>query len=148
MTAPRDWDKELAEIDRLMAKQPATPPAPAGPGKAGPPAPRSGGGPIRSVAGGSPFGVWLRVLLGAALAAAMTQWPYAHACGLALVLYTGAAGMVVLAGLWSAVTTWRSRLGLAHVVALGVVAWGLALLASVILPRIGYAAERAGWLCR
>ena len=30
MTTPRDWDKELAEIDKLMSKQPAQVPALAG----------------------------------------------------------------------------------------------------------------------
>lgn len=147
MTGPRDWDKEMAEIDRLIAKQPAQVPAPVGAGK-GAPAQRGAPAAPPAARGGSTLGVWLRVLLAAALAAGMTQWPYAHACGLPLLVYTGAAGMVVLAGLWSAVGTWRSRLGLAHVVSLVVMGWGLALMASVILPRVGYADPALTWLCR
>lgn len=145
MTGPRDWDKELADIDRLIAKQPASPPAKTGPAA---PAARAQAPALAPARGPSGLAVWIRVGLGAVLAVGMTQWPYAHSCGLALLLYAGAIGVVGLVGLWGAVAAWRRRMGLAHVLALGVVLWGLILAGTILLPRIGYASETAGWLCR
>ena len=65
--------------------------------------------------------------------------------------FTAATGGVALLGLWSAVGTWRHRLGLAHVASLLVTLWGAVLGAREVLPRVGYAIpslERAGqWTC-
>lgn len=138
MTAPRDWDKELAEVDKVMAKQPAPVPAKAG---SAPPALRAG------PPGGSVLGTWLKVGLGAVLAGAMTQWPYANACGIGLFIYLGATGVVVIAGLWGSLSSWHRRMGLAHVVSLLVAWWGFGLAAAVALPRIGYAKHAATWFC-
>jgi hypothetical protein len=147
---PRDWDKELAEIDKMLAKGPVAPPAnaPVPKGSAAQPAisaPRAAPAPMgrRAV-----LGTWMRALAGAVLAGAMTQWPYAHACGVPLLLYTLAAGAVVVAGVWGASASWRSRIPAAHIVSLVVAGWGVGLLASVVLPRIGYAAEQLAWVCR
>ncbi len=145
---PRDWDKELAEIDKILAKGPVAPPAGAPVPKAitgGPPAPRAAAAPV---ARSSVLGTWARALAGAVLAGAMTQWPYVHACGVPLLLYTLAAGAVVVVGVWGAVASWRSRIPAAHIVSLVVAGWGIGLLASVVLPRIGYAAEQLAWVCR
>jgi len=147
MTAPRDWDKELAEIDKVMAKQPAPVPAKAG---ATPPAARGGQAPAAAPApraGGTVIGTWFKVGMGALLAGAMTQWPYANACGIGLFIYLGATGVVVLAGLWGAVSSWNRRMGLAHTVSLLVTLWGLGMAATVTLPRIGYAKHAATWFC-
>jgi hypothetical protein len=154
VTGPgRDWDKELADIDKIIAK---TPPAQlAAQAGGGPPAaPPPGGPPARGPSvSAAPVGrkaalsTWLRVLLGVALAAGMTQWPYFHACGPALFLYLGSSGVVVLAGLWGAVTSWRRRMGLAHTMSLLVLLTGLVLAASEVLPRIGYAKRAAVWFC-
>ena len=152
---PRDWDKELAEIDKLIAKTPARAPQASGPpAKAAPGAQpaRSGGqaapGPAPARAMGSVGGTWLKVGLGVALGAGMTQWPYPNTCGLGLFIYLGALGMVVVAGGWAARATWRRRIGLAHIIATGVVFWGLALLSRELLPRMGYASEVLPWVCR
>ncbi len=146
---PRDWDKEMADIDRLIQ---ASPPAPGrAPGPAQVPAkPAAGKPPVarepaparRAVAG-----TWARALAGAVLAGAMTQWPYAHGCGGGLLLYTLAAAAVTLAGGWGAVAAWRSRLAAAHILSLVVIGWGFGLLAAIVLPRIGYAAVAQTWLC-
>lgn len=143
---PRDWDKELAEIDRLIA---ATPPerARSGGDQPGVPTGAARPAPPARVARGSALGTWVRVGLGVGLAAAMTQWPYARACGLALFLYLGAVGVVLIAGGWAAVTSWRQRMGLAHVLSLLVMLWALILAAAVVLPRVGYAREAAAWWC-
>lgn len=92
--------------------------------------------------------LWTRVLLGVALAVAMTQWPYRHDCDLPLLAYLGAVGAVLLAGGWIAFEAWNLRSGPAHVVALILVFWGLVLAAEQALPRVGYAAEAASWRCR
>ncbi len=136
---PRDWDRELADIDRMIAKAPAPVPGPRAapaPPVSRPPAPR-----------GTALGTWLRVGLGVALAAAVTQWPYGQACGTRLFVYLGVVGMVVLAGLWGAGTTWGRRHGFAHVVSLLVMLWGLFLAAAAVLPRIGYARDALPWFC-
>lgn len=148
--APRDWDKELAKIDRLIEQgKGAPPPAKTAAGKATPasgpqPAPALPAAPRgkKDIAG-----AWLRVVLGVALGAAMTQWPYDAHCGMGLVLYLAAAGLVVLVGLWSAVTAWRRRIGLAHVISLLVVLLGLVLVAQVVLPRTGYLGSYLPWSC-
>ena len=150
MTAPRDWDKELAEIDKLMAQpQAAQLPAKAG---AAPAAPRPSAG-AAPAAGPPPvsrkavFATWLKVGLAAVAGAAMTQWPYAHACGIGLFLYLGASGVIALSGVTGAISSWKRRMGLAHVVSLVVMLWGLVLAGAVVLPRIGYAKEAATWFC-
>ena len=148
---PRNWDKELAEIDKLMAKSPpaAPPPAAVPAGRPAAPAPRSAAPPsLPAPARGSAMSVWVRVLLGVVLAGAMTQWPYGTQCGTALFLYTGASAMVGLAGVWAAGASWRRRMALAHIVALLVTLWGLVLVATIVLPRIGYARAEAAWFCR
>ncbi|MCU0621695.1 MAG: hypothetical protein MUC69_09345 [Gemmatimonadales bacterium] len=148
MTAPRDWDRELAKIDRAIERMPAAPagaPAPTAPGPrpaATPAAERENG-----VTGGR-MTTWLRVVLVLVLAAAMPFWPYPHRCGTPLFLYLGASGVVVLAGLWGALGTWRRRLGLAHVLSLLTLAWGVGLVLATVLPRVGYAADVAPWLCQ
>jgi hypothetical protein len=77
----------------------------------------------------------------------MTQWPYAHRCGLLLYLYAGAAGVVALAGIWGAVTAWKRRLPLAHVVSVLVALWGLALAGKVVLDRTDYVKTPLSWTC-
>jgi hypothetical protein len=148
MTGPRDWDKELAAIDKAIERLPAGgAPAPSPTATKGAPAApgRRADAPVART--GRSGTTWLRVLLVLALAAAMPFWPYAHRCGLNLYLYLGAAAFVVLAGVWGGVRAWHSRLGLAHVLSLLSVLWGLGHVASEVLPRIGYAAASLPWTC-
>jgi hypothetical protein len=142
MTGPRDWDKELADIDRAMDQQRSGPPgqtpavvrsAPALPGA---PAPR------RSVAL-----TWFWTLLAAALAVALAVWPYERTCGLRLSFFLAAAGLTLLAGFLGATASWANRRGLAHALSLAVVLWSLVAAAGEVLPRIGYAKESRTWLC-
>lgn len=145
---PRDWDKEMAEIDKIMAK---TPPAQlterSSAGVAAPAAPPARGKAVGPVGRRAVLATWFRVGLGVALAAGMTQWPYFHACGTALVIYLGAIGMVGLSGLWGMIASWRHRMGLAHTVSILVLLWGGILAAATILPRSGYARLTATWAC-
>jgi len=91
--------------------------------------------------------LWARVLLGIVLGGMMTQWPYLHRCGLPLVEYLGAGAMVMVAGVWIAVASWRLRHAPSHIIALVLLLWGIALAAAQVLPRIGYAAQRWSWHC-
>lgn len=138
-----DIDKQMAAIDKAMADTPVTPEAPAVPARTKrvtPAAPPEGG--RREV-----VGVWTRLVLVTLLAVGLTMWPYAHACGLGLVVYLGALGVTVGTGAWTSVSTWRLRLGLPHVMALLVTLAGLALLAHEVALRIGYATAGQTWLC-
>ena len=88
------------------------------------------------------------VALGALLGAAITQWPYGHACGWGLSFYAYAVGWVVIAGGWGLLLSWKSRLGMSHAIAMLTLIWGLALGAGIVLPRVGYAKSVAGWSCQ
>jgi hypothetical protein len=92
-------------------------------------------------------GLWARLVLGVALGVVMTQWPYPHGCDLPLAGYLSATAMVVVAGGWIALSSWRMRSGVPHVLSLMLVFWGIVLIAEQLLPRIGYAAEQATWRC-
>jgi hypothetical protein len=143
---PRDWDKELAAIDRAMARhQPQAEPPPAKPGSAPAlPAPQPTVAKPHKAAG---LTTWMRVGLAAVLALAMPFWPYEHGCGIGLATYLGAAVVVVLAGIWGAVSSWRRHRGVAHIVALLVTLWGLGLVMVELLPRVGYAKQVIRWTC-
>ena len=145
---PRDWDKELAKIDRAMAGMPATPPAPAGA-----PAPRSAAAPAAraappaTVGGRARAATWFRVLLTVALAVGLPLWPYAHACGSGLWLYLAAVSVTGLSAVWAAFSAWRRRQGFAHLLALLALGWVAVLGAREVLPRTGYAKTVAAWTC-
>ena len=91
--------------------------------------------------------VRLWVGLGVALAAAMPFWPYPKTNAWWVAFYMFAVVMVVITGVWSARLTWVQRLGVAHIVALGIVLWGITLYAGETLPMIGYASAAAGSTC-
>lgn len=152
---PRDWDKELAQIDKLIAAgagdAPASAPARQ---RASVPADQRATAPARSPAGpGEGVGrrarlfTWLRVVLGVLLGAGLTQWPYAKGCGLPLFGYLGGVAALVAVALSAMASSWKSRSGFAHVLSVGLLFWGSTLAALEVLPRIGYAKQQAAWLC-
>jgi len=147
---PRDWDKELAEIDKVIAKQPVGGPKPPSAGApAALPAPRSAPSAPPAVRGRAALGGWVRVLLGVAVAAGVTlAWPYRHSCGLPLYGYLAASAGVLLAGVWGAVASWKRRLGLAHVVSLLVILCGTGLILKELLERTNYVRHPATWSCQ
>jgi hypothetical protein len=138
---PRNWDRELADVDRAIAKQGSGPPADALPrGTAPVPAPL----PVRrrSVAL-----TWFWVALAVALGLALAVWPYQRSCGLQLVFFLGAAGVTALIALLGALASWSHRRGFAHVLSLLMILWaGFAVLREV-LPRVGYAKTSLDWMC-
>lgn len=164
----RDWDKELARIDKQLEslsdeallpadKEKGATPRPSAAAPAAPSVVTGRPAPGNTAATGTPqqertrtLGVMLRLLLAGALGIGMMFWPYKAACGLDLLGYLGAVSLVSLAGAWSAVWSWRHRSARAHVIALALVGWGIALAAVEVLPRIGYAQPdptRTLWVC-
>jgi len=147
---PRDWDKELADIDKLIASGAGSAPAPV-------PAPATGRGSAPAAPGGAsgaaPPGrrallvTWLWFLLAVLLGAGLTQWPYAKDCGLHLYAYLGSVGAFGFASLWSTAWSWRTRKATVHFLSIGLLFWGTFLAAREILPRIGYAKQSAPWQC-
>jgi len=147
----RQKDDALAsEIDALLKKLPQ-----ADPGLVGRPAAAArppSTAPVRPAPAteprtSSPIAVWARVVLGAVFGVALTQWPYRTDCGWPLLGYAAAVAVLLLTAGWCTVTTWRHRAGIAHIVSLLLGFWGIVLSASILLPRIGYAADAATWRC-
>lgn len=145
---PRNWDRELAEIDKAIAKMPAQPTAPA-------PASRTAAGaaPGRSTPAVPPIRrrdraiTWIWILLGLALSAALPLWPYVNDCGAGLFGYLGVIAVLVISAVLGLRSSWRSRQGKANALAVLMLIWGLALAAAAVLPRIGYARTSATWMC-
>jgi hypothetical protein len=148
----RDWDKELKKIDKhlssisddeLLARN-APPAANTPKGRTAPVADNGGARPP------SPLGVAIRVGLALALAIGIHFWPYSARCGFGLAGYLASVTVVIASGSWAAISTWRARAGRAHLLALLVVTWGIALAAVEVLPRIGYAKDpaRVAWICK
>jgi hypothetical protein len=149
----RDWDKEMAEVDRLLKKLPEADPSLGRGAGAAPTVKRPAVASSTPAAfddlrgGGQWIGTWTRVILGLLIGIGMTQWPYTHGCGLKFIFYMLGVFAVLAAGCWSSLSSWKRRLGVAHVLAQGLIIWGLVLAAREILPRIGYATVPAAWLC-
>ncbi len=159
----RNWEAEMAKIDKqlasvsdeaLLAESKAVAPnrtLAAGRTVAAPTAAAPARAAAPSVPAVGSWKAWLKVAVAVGAAAGLMFWPWPARCGPALIGFTAATGAVAVLGMWSAVGTWKHRLGLAHVASLLVVVWGLALGARELLPRVGYAiptADRsAGWSC-
>jgi hypothetical protein len=86
------------------------------------------------------IGVFARLILVAAVLVALAFWPYDNTCGVGLFGFLGAEAVIVIGGVWVAITTWRARLPRMHLVSLAITLGGLVLIAAEVLPRIGYAA--------
>ena len=125
---PRDWDRELADIDRSPAGM-CRPLWWSAPGAARAPTPAVP--PRRHLIALT----WFWVLLAVALAAALLVWPYQHACGLQLIFFLGAAGVTAVIAILAAVASWSHHRGLAHVIALLVLLWAGFIALREVLPR-------------
>jgi len=134
---PRNWDKELADIDKVIARQPAPATAPpAGGGKPAAPPQR------RFVAL-----TWFWTGLAIVLAVALPLWPNDKSCGLPLIFYLGAAVIALLMGVLGALASWAHRRGLAFVLSLAAILWAGVMATREILPRVGYARQELQWTC-
>jgi hypothetical protein len=144
---PSNWDKELAKIDKQLESMSDEALLPA----RNAPTPAAKAEAVAVQKSTSTFGVMLRLLLATALGVGMVFWPYSARCGGGLFGYLAAVGVLMGAGVWSAVWTWRHRSSKAHILSLLLVLWGGTLAAIEVLPRIGYAipteAHPAAWMC-
>lgn len=142
-----DWDVELRKIEREFDGLPPTPSA--GELRARKAAERRE--KQRKEERIAALGAWGRLVLVAALAAALYWWPYLRACGPGLFAFLGAESMVVAGGLWVVAFTWRHRMARTHALGMLVVIAGLALILAQVLPRVGYArtdpAHPPQWWC-
>lgn len=142
-----NWDKELAKIDKQLESMSDEALLPAKP--AAGPAARAESHAIQRET--TTLGVMSRLLLATALGIGMIFWPYAARCGAGLLAYLAAVGVVMAAGTWSAVWTWRHRSSKGHILSLLLILWGGTLAAIEVLPRVGYAipteAHPAVWTC-
>jgi hypothetical protein len=130
-----DWDRELKRIEREFAGGSADPIIRLDNS-------RKAAGRHAKEQRTAPTGaltVWVRVALVVALAVGMYFWPYARACGFGLYSYMGAATLMGVGALWAATSSWQARLARAHAASMIMLIVALALLATQILPRIGYA---------
>ena len=151
----RDWDREMREVDKLLAKLPDADPSLGRGVPTVPVSPRAGlagagsPGPITAerARGRAWLTTWMRVGLGLALGAGMLVWPYSHGCGWRLGVYLVGAAVVSVAGIWSALTSWKRRLGIAHTLSIILIIWGLALAGRQLLPRF-YGKIPVPFLCQ
>jgi hypothetical protein len=145
--AGTDWDKEMKKIDKQLES--ISDDALISPAGAKAPAEKARVAEVQRTT--TTFGVFARLVLAVVLGLAMLFWPYSVRCGPGLFAYLFASGMVGVAGVWSAVWTWRHRASQAHVLSLLLVIWGLVLAGLEVLPRVGYAfptvAHPATWMC-
>ena len=145
--AGNDWDAELKKIDKQLESLSDDELLSAGEAKT--PAQRE----ERQVEQRetSTLGVFARLVLATALGVGMLFWPYAARCGVGLFAYLAATAVVIGAGVWTSVWTWRHRSGKAHLLSLLLIVWGGVLGAIEVLPRVGYAkptpVHPAYWMC-
>ncbi|HVX87588.1 MAG TPA: hypothetical protein VG940_01585 [Gemmatimonadales bacterium] len=143
----RDWDKEMAAIDQVIAKGGYV--APSG---GGAPAPAGGGGPAPA-ASGAPggrrawLGMWVRTLLVVGLAVGLNAWPWSHYCGWRVYWYVSGISVLAIAALWIMLTSWRRRSGLTHIIGFLLFGYAVWLGAVEVLPRTGYARTSKTWSC-
>ncbi|MBM4193719.1 MAG: hypothetical protein FJ202_04975 [Gemmatimonadetes bacterium] len=142
----RNWEAELKKIDRAMegvADEAMFPTKGAAPAAA-----KAAADSQRTT---TSLGVFARLALAVTLGIAIGFWPYAAKCGFGLTMYLASVAIVITAGVWSALWTWRHRSAREHMLSLLLVLWGLVLGARDVLPRTGYAVPTADhpatWTC-
>ena len=139
----RDWDKELAKIDKQLE---SVSDAQLFPQKKGASPQQQAQVEVQQATTKS-WPAILRLGLSVALGVGILFWPYANRCGIGLAGYLAAVTAVAGSGIWSAVWTWRHRAGRAHALSILLLIWGLILGSMEILPRVGYAKQKLLWSC-
>jgi hypothetical protein len=132
---PRDWDKELADIDRAISRQPGSPPA------------KPGAGPAITPQRRFVALAWFWTLLSILLTVGLVVWPFDRTCGIRLIFFLGACLLTLLTGVLGAFASWAHRQGVAMLLSLLVILFAGIMAAGEILPRAGYAKEALEWTC-
>ena len=149
----RDWDKELAKIDKQLesvSDAQLFPEKPGAPSKPGAPVPGGAAVTPQVAAERAAARSWpaiLRLTLSVVLGVGILFWPYENRCGGGLTMYLLAVAAVLGSGVWSAIWTWRHNAARAHILSILLLAWGVMLGAAEVLPRVGYAKEILTWSC-
>jgi hypothetical protein len=107
----------------------------------------SSGGTLAPTSPDDLLGPWARLSLGLMLGITIAWWPYQRGCGFALAGYLGVLLIIILAAGWAAMSSWRHRSALAHTLSVILLVYGILLIMSELLPRAGYAVDRASWAC-
>src|SRR5690242_20353560 len=145
----------MAEGGRLLKKLPYAEPSLRTPTHGSDPTVKRAGVPHGTAShleasgpGGGRLGTWIRVVLGVLIGIGVAPgvWPYSHGCGLRVMFYLLGVATVIAAGVWAGVSSWRRRLGFAHVISQVLIIWGVLLMTREVLPRVG-AKPEAPWLC-
>lgn len=139
----RDWEGEMAKIDKQLESASDAQLFPEKPGA-------TAAEKFQVATDRASTRSWpaiLRLSLSVVLGVGVLFWPYGNRCGFALAAYLIAVMAVAGSGVWSALWTWRHRTARAHVLSILLIAWGLVLGATEILPRVGYAKEALTWSC-
>jgi phytoene/squalene synthetase len=148
MATSKDWDRELAKIDKQLESVSDEALMPTKEAKT----PAAKAAVKEKQQNTSTVGVMLRLVLAVTLGVGMLFWPYEARCGAGLAAYLGAVAVVVGAGVWTAIWTWRHRTAKAHALSLLLMLWGGVLGSIEVLPRLGYAkpteAHPAEWACK
>jgi len=142
----KNWDSELKKIDRMLEGASDEALLPAKTAKT----PQARAEMVEKQRTTSTLGVMARLVLATALGIGMLFWPYDAKCGVGLLGYLAATGVLTAAGVWSSIWTWRHRSSRGHILSLLLILWGGVLAAIEILPRSGYAKpdpNRSGWSC-
>ncbi len=142
-----NWDQEMREVNRLLARLPEANPDLISGRRKGAPGPGTAPAAGERAGRPRPVATWVKVGLAAVFAVAVWQWPYPNHCGWGLTFYLVGVGTVIVSGMWSLVASWTSRLGVAHILGLLVLLGGVALAAQAALPRLGDAGQSAPWRC-
>ena len=142
----RDWDKEMAAIDQVIAKGGYVAPS----GGSAPAAAGGGSAPAAPAAPGGRrawLGMWVRTLLVVGLAVGLNVWPWSHYCGWRVYWYLSGVAVLGLASLWIMLASWSRRSGLTHVLGFLLFGYAICLGAVEVLPRTGYAKVQKTWSC-
>ena len=143
----RSPDPMAGVVDRLLAQLPGL----QGEAPQAHPGPRhhngAGAAVVTAESREELLGPWARVLLALSLGTAIGWWPYPRSCGFPLLGYFGALLTIILAASWAAVSSWRHRAKLAHILSLVLLFYGMLMTMAELLPRTGYAVDRASWGC-
>ena len=77
------------------------------------------------------------VALAVAQSLAMPFWPYRTNSSWSLGFYLSAVALLIVTGIWGSKLTWDARLARSHSISILTIIWGLALIAGVLLPKMG-----------
>jgi hypothetical protein len=96
------------------------------------------------------IGIWVRLVLIAALGVSLFWWPYGRHCGIPLAAYLFSNGIVIIGAVALGVRGWRDRLPWVFIGSTACVALAWTVIALNVLPRLGYSpagGANVGWSC-